>query len=717
MSTGSTATAEVRPPQLSVVVIVYNMRREAPRTLRSLAVGYQQGIAADDYEVLVVENGSTQPLDPGFVAQCGANFRYLSLPEPGISVASAVNFGLRQSRGALTAVMIDGARLASPGLLARGLSASHLHPRAVVATTSWHLGPESQQYSVAGGYSQQREDDLLDAIEWPHGDGYRLFEIAAPARSAREGIFRVPGESNFLCLPRALLLDELGGCDEQFNLPGGGLVNQDLFRRACDLPDSELVLLLGEATFHQLHGGISTNPDPKAPVGPGVAWHQQYQELRGQRFTRSTRTPLLYGSLPPALAPTSEWSARLGAALETTMDPTLRAELVQTTADQDLAARSEMQRWLLLDQWLPLHPPPSSEAEDGLPIAAPPPASPSVFSRFNRWVSRRRRPTAAPRKRTLLFCVNYRKLQGAHLKTWHYFQHARHSEQWEPRIYLGPSTVWDDDNPWHDERDRTLSEYRPEEADALFIDGQHNWLRLPAEKRRDWPAPVICSIQGFRNLNPSKSHKEFLSCHAVRICVSDQVRAAIQSTGRVRGQTLVIPNAIDLPPQKHDPTGDADDLFIAGMKNPGLAEEIGRTLRDAGWRVTMATAQIKREQFLADLRHAHAALFLPRPREGFYLPALEAMALGTQVICPDVLGNRSFCRDGINCWRPAYTKEALLAACFQLRGQSSADRDQMLIQAKETASQHTLEKEREKFLRVLANLSALWQQPAGGPAP
>ena len=692
---------------LSVVVIVYNMRREAPRTLRSLSADYQRGIAADDYEVLVVENGSTEPLDPEVVAGYGANFRYLPVPDPQPSPAGAVNFGLRQARGALLAVMIDGARLASPGLLARAMSAARLHPRAVVATTSWHLGPESQQYSVAGGYSQQREDDLLNAIEWPQGDGYRLFEIGVPARSAREGIFRVPGESNFLCLPRALLVDELGGCDERFNLPGGGLVNQDLFRRACDLPDSELVLLLGEATFHQLHGGISTNPGKKTPEGLGKQWHRQYQELRGKPFTRSTRAPLLYGSIPPTLAPTSEWSARLGAALETTMDPTLRAELIQTTADQDLVARTEMQRWLLLDQWLPLHPSPVEQdaPEASLPIACPPP---SLLARLNPWTPRRK-PAAVPRKKILLFCVNYRKLQGAHLKTWHYFQHARQSEQWEPRIYLSPTTIWDADNPWHDERANALTEYRPEEADALFIDGQHNWLRLPAATRRNWPVPVVCSIQGFRNLNPTKSHKEFLGCRAVRICVSEQVCAAIESTGRVRGPTFVIPNAIDLPPEVQSPVGEVNDLFIAGMKNSGLAGEIEAVLRAAGWRVTTVTAQIPRGDFLATLRGSAAVLFLPRPREGFYLPALEAMALGTPVVCPDVLGNRTFCRDGVNCLRPPYTKDALLAACFQLREQSPADRKQMRSRARETASRHTLENERKQFLRVLENLSTLWQ--------
>lgn len=330
---------------LSVVVVVYNMRREAARTLHSLSARYQRGVREEDYEVLVIENGSTEPLDAASMSAYGTNFRYLPVPDPAPSPARAVNFGIQQARGALCAVMIDGARLASPGLLEAALSASRLHPRAVVAATNWHLGPAAQQRSVLGGYTRLREDALLAAIGWPGGDsGCRLFEIAAPAGSSREGIFRVPGESNFLCMPRELLAGELGGCDERFDLPGGGLVNQDLFCRACALPETELVLLLGEATFHQLHGGISTN---SAAEGSSGEWQRQYEELRGRPFAKSTRIPRLYGHIPPALAQTAEWSARLSAELDGASDPGRRVKLIRAAAEQDAASRAEQQRSLL----------------------------------------------------------------------------------------------------------------------------------------------------------------------------------------------------------------------------------------------------------------------------------------------------------------------------------------------------------------------------------
>src|SRR5262249_1257950 len=61
---------------LSVVVVFYNMRREAARTLHSLSRTYQQDIGDLDYEVIAVENGSApdQRLDEDFVRSFGPEF-------------------------------------------------------------------------------------------------------------------------------------------------------------------------------------------------------------------------------------------------------------------------------------------------------------------------------------------------------------------------------------------------------------------------------------------------------------------------------------------------------------------------------------------------------------------------------------------------------------------------------------------------------------------
>src|SRR5215831_3404124 len=93
------------------------MPREAPRTLLSLSASYQRHIDADEYEVIVVDNGSKPPLDRKEIDKLSGNFRLIRLDSPPPSPAHAVNCGLAEARGEIVGVMIDGARIVTPGLL------------------------------------------------------------------------------------------------------------------------------------------------------------------------------------------------------------------------------------------------------------------------------------------------------------------------------------------------------------------------------------------------------------------------------------------------------------------------------------------------------------------------------------------------------------------------------------------------------------------------
>src|SRR5262245_57449997 len=285
--------------KISVVVVVYNMAREAPRTLHSLSTEYQDRLAADDYEVIVVENGSTDPLDPEHVRGFAGNFRYFYLAGAGPSPAPAVNFGLREARGAVVGVMIDGARIATPGLLHSALLGAGLYPRAIVASLGWYLGSENQRVSASRGYNQATEDALLERIGWPK-DGYRLYEIATLDDSS--SWFQSIHESNALFM-RKDLWTEIGGMDELFDCPGGGLVNLDTLCRACEIPDSELVLLFGEGTFHQIHGGVATNAPPDVFERNMALWSAQYEQLRGREWKPSVKAPTYLGAIPPSALP------------------------------------------------------------------------------------------------------------------------------------------------------------------------------------------------------------------------------------------------------------------------------------------------------------------------------------------------------------------------------------------------------------------------------
>ncbi len=281
---------------LSIIVVVFNMQREAPRTLHSLSRRYQRDVQSLNHEVIVVDNGSAQPLPPTLMGELGPEFRYLRLDRPTASPAAAINTAAATARGHLLAVMIDGARILTPGVLAGAVRASRLTEHPVVYTLGWHLGHDLQSRAASTGYNQTVEDQLLDSIAWP-ADGYRLFDIATQAPNSNRGWLYPPGESNCLFL-RLDDFQQLGGYHPAFDLPGGGLVNQDFFHRAVEMPGAAPVVLLGEGSFHQIHGGAMTGADPDAAEQRFALYKQQYERLRGKPFGRPVFDPLLFGRLP-----------------------------------------------------------------------------------------------------------------------------------------------------------------------------------------------------------------------------------------------------------------------------------------------------------------------------------------------------------------------------------------------------------------------------------
>ena len=280
-------------PKVSIVVIAYNMGRELPRTLLTLRAPYQKYIENSDIEIIVVDNGSKQPtvLDNDWT-----NVKYLNFPNPTHSPVEAVNYGLSKANASLIGVMIDGARMASPNLLNYAILASNISNNCVISTIAYHLGSEVQMESVPKGYNQQAENLLLDSVPW-QDDGYCLFDISVFAGSSKPGWFNPIGESNAIFTSRELW-HKLGGFDPKFKTAGGGLANLDVYLRAAELKDSLLVSLIGEGTFHQVHGGVATNPIDQQTIGKNSKiFRKEYQDIRGKEFKCTKKSALLFGKV------------------------------------------------------------------------------------------------------------------------------------------------------------------------------------------------------------------------------------------------------------------------------------------------------------------------------------------------------------------------------------------------------------------------------------
>ena len=292
---GSSSRAQ---PRLSIVVIVYAMPRQAANTVRSLLPDYQWGVQAGEYEVIIVENDSPDAMDADFLCGLPDFCRYFLRPDPEPSPAAAIQFGVRQARASNVCVMVDGARMLSPGVVHNLILAHRLYPQAVVAVPGYHLGRELQQTAVGSGYDAEVEQALLASIDWPAA-GYDLFNIACFSGSCRGGFFLPFSESNCVSVSRATW-DALGGFDERFDLPGGGLINLDFYRRACEYPDTELIVLPGEGSFHQFHGGITTGGTASDARDDYIARsREQYEALRGAPFSSPRATATYLGKIPP----------------------------------------------------------------------------------------------------------------------------------------------------------------------------------------------------------------------------------------------------------------------------------------------------------------------------------------------------------------------------------------------------------------------------------
>lgn len=284
-------------PALSVIVVFHNMKREAPRTLFTLSGDYQRGVKPEDYEVIAVDVGSKEPLCVETVAGYGKNFRLLRMAAAA-SPARAINQAAQEAEGAAIALCIDGARILSPGIIRLMLDAFETHADPVVATLSWHLGPKVQNESMLEGYNQTAEDAFLDSVDW-RTDGYELFRISSLAASSKQGSFGRITESNCLAVSRGAWR-KLGGLHEGFRSPGGGLVNLDFYRRACEKL-GELVILLGEGTFHQYHGGVASNVP--LSVHPWRVFLEEYQAIRGKQFAVPEKMAVYLGRVPSQAMP------------------------------------------------------------------------------------------------------------------------------------------------------------------------------------------------------------------------------------------------------------------------------------------------------------------------------------------------------------------------------------------------------------------------------
>ena len=283
-------------PLLSIIVIGYKMSVQLAQTLYTLSTHYQMGVTEQEYEVIVVENASNDNFDESIIPDLGRNFQFYRRDDSTHTPVPAVNFAFSKCTGQAIGLMIDGARMVTPRVIQYVLMSQRISPHFFTVVPGYHLGEQGQHFNVSKGYNEEVERKLLGAKNW-RDNGYELFSIADISGANPNGYLQPIMECNCMFAP-ALSFKKIGYADERFTLRGGGAINLHMFRSLGMLPDSELIVLPGEGSFHQYHGGVTTS-EYEGLERERASHREQLQHIWGGEFHSLRREPTLLGAITP----------------------------------------------------------------------------------------------------------------------------------------------------------------------------------------------------------------------------------------------------------------------------------------------------------------------------------------------------------------------------------------------------------------------------------
>lgn len=293
----------------------------------------------------------------------------------------------------------------------------------------------------------------------------------------------------------------------------------------------------------------------------------------------------------------------------------------------------------------------------------------------------------------MLFLRDFTGFSGGHLKYADYIRHTRTSGRVDPVLYQTPRSLAAAGNCFGEFSDLFIGTLGP--FPAYFIAGV-DWFILDEAGIDPALAPVVNLIQDFRYADPCHPVHLCLRRPALRICVSEPLADAIRD--HANGEVHVIPNGITSTTTVSQPAG-LPRVLIAGLKNPTVAQAVAQRL-DGLIDVDLITHSLPRQAFLERISRATVCVLLPLPREGFYLPPLEAMGIGCAVVTADCEGNRAYCRHDENCLMLPATPDGLAEATLALV-RDDTRRRRLVEGGRETAAEHTLDRERVAYFRIL----------------
>ena len=330
------------------------------------------------------------------------------------------------------------------------------------------------------------------------------------------------------------------------------------------------------------------------------------------------------------------------------------------------------------------------------------------------------RPTTVRRRsvdaaRVVWFYREYAGMTGGEVKHADYFEHVRRMPGFASKLTLGGAKLRaglerERQELWPVAPSDLAPRWAPEADDLLFLAAE-DWRYLQEGGLEHLRNPRLNLIQGVRHSYTGSELYGYLNERAIRICVSEEVADAIRATGRTNGPIITIANGIDIgrPSITHArPSRTPPTVTIVDYKRPDLGRALRGALAQAGIPYVALTSFLPRCAFLGLLAASDVAVCLPLEEEGFYLPALEAMASGCVTVTLDCVGNRGFCDDQRNCFIAQPTGESLFATVQEAIEMPAAARETMFQNASKTVQRHSLAAERTRFHALLGDIDNIW---------
>ena len=111
-----------------------------------------------------------------------------------------------------------------------------------------------QMYAKGYGFTEEKEDALLQGVSWPECNAEDLKSISTMESHAGE---RTPiFESNALFISKQQWI-QAGGYNKDFRRLDGGFASAEMLLRVLETRPL-LTIMASEGNFHQMHGGTTT---------------------------------------------------------------------------------------------------------------------------------------------------------------------------------------------------------------------------------------------------------------------------------------------------------------------------------------------------------------------------------------------------------------------------------------------------------------------------